>query len=97
MVDVHAFTPGTWAAHARGAGLERVRVSGEELAAAVRVGQPRAGGHRRARGHPVAWRMYAYRGYLVSALDRSLLEQRLPAALFYNLLISGRRAARRRA
>ena len=40
---------------------------------------------------PYAWRMYAYRGYLLlQALDRSLLEPRLPAAMFYNLLISGR-------
>ena len=40
---------------------------------------------------PWAWRVYAYRGYLLlQTLDRSLLEPRLPAALFYNLLISGR-------
>ena len=73
-----------------------VRVGGEELAAsAVRLGQPRAGGHRRARGHPLAWRLYAYRGYLLlQSLDRSLLEPRLPAALFYNLLISGAPVAR---
>jgi hypothetical protein len=38
---------------------------------------------------PWAWRQYAYRGYLLlQSLDRSLLEPRLPAALFYNLLIS---------
>ena len=35
VVDVHAFTPGDLAAHARGAGLERVRVGGEELAATL--------------------------------------------------------------
>ena len=34
-MDVHAFTPGDLAAHARGAGLERVRVGGEELAASL--------------------------------------------------------------
>jgi hypothetical protein len=35
--------------------------------------------------------MYAYRGYLLlQRLDRSLLEPRLPAALFYNLLLSAR-------
>jgi hypothetical protein len=40
---------------------------------------------------PWAWRVYAYRGYLLlQALDRSLLEPRLPAALFYNLLVSAR-------
>ena len=43
---------------------------------------------------PYAWRLYAYRGYLLlQSLDRSLLEQRLPAALFYNLLISARKPA----
>ena len=40
---------------------------------------------------PWAWRVYAYRGYLLlQTLDRSLLEPRLPAALFYNLLVSAR-------
>ena len=35
VVDVHAFTPAALAAHARGAGLDEVRVSGEELAASL--------------------------------------------------------------
>ena len=40
---------------------------------------------------PWLWRQYAYRGYLtLQALDRALLEPRLPAAVFYNLLISAR-------
>jgi hypothetical protein len=43
---------------------------------------------------PWAWRQYAYRGYLaLQALDRSLLEPRLPAAIFYNLLIAARAPA----
>ena len=43
---------------------------------------------------PWAWRVYAYRGYLLlQTLDRSLLEPRLPAALFYNLLVSARAPA----
>ena len=43
---------------------------------------------------PWAWRVYAYRGYLLlQRLDRSLLEPRLPAALFYNLLVSARAPA----
>ena len=47
---------------------------------------------------PWAWRLYAYRGYLLlQALDRSLLEPRLPPALFYNLLISARAPASRAA
>ena len=37
----------------------------------VRLGQPRARVDRRARGRPVAWRQYAYRGYLAAAeVDR---------------------------
>ena len=41
---------------------------------------------------PWAWRQYAYRGYLLlQELDRRLLESRLPAAIFYNLMISARK------
>ena len=40
---------------------------------------------------PWLWRQYAYRGYLaLQALDRAVLEGRLPPALFYNLLVSAR-------
>ncbi len=43
-------------------------------------------------GVPWLWRQYAYRGYLtLQALDRAVLEQRLPPAIFYNLLISARK------
>ncbi len=92
VVDVHAFTPAALAAHARGAGLDQVRVSGEELAASLFGWANRALEATAAPDEiPYAWRMYAYRGYLLlQALDRSLLEPRLPAAMFYNLLISGR-------
>ena len=42
---------------------------------------------------PWAWRQYAYRGYLLlQEVDRRLLEPRLPAAVFYNLMISARKA-----
>jgi ubiquinone/menaquinone biosynthesis C-methylase UbiE len=92
VVDVHAFTPAELSAHARAAGLERVRVSGEELAASLFGWANRT---LEASADPVdvpwAWRVYAYRGYLLlQTLDRSLLEPRLPAALFYNLLLSAR-------
>lgn len=92
VVDVHAFTPTDLAAHAGTAGFERVRVSGEELAASLfgwanRTLEASADPH----DVPWAWRVYAYRGYLLlQTLDRSLLEPRLPPALFYNLLISAR-------
>jgi SAM-dependent methyltransferase len=92
IVDVHAFTPAALTGHARGAGFEDVRVTGEELAASLfgwvnrtleASAEPDA--------VPWAWRVYAHRGYLLlQSLDRSLLEPRLPPALFYNLLISAR-------
>ena len=40
---------------------------------------------------PWAWRQYAYRGYLaLQVVDRALLEPRLPAAVFYNLLVAAK-------
>jgi ubiquinone/menaquinone biosynthesis C-methylase UbiE len=95
LVDVHAFTPAQLASHAGAAGFERVRVSGEELAASLFGWANRT---LEASADPLdvpwAWRVYAYRGYLLlQTLDRSLLEPRLPAAIFYNLLISARAPA----
>jgi SAM-dependent methyltransferase len=95
VVDVHAFTPAELSDHARAAGFEGVRVSGEELAASLFGWANRT---LEASADPLdvpwAWRVYAYRGYLLlQSLDRSLLEPRLPAALFYNLLISARSPA----
>ena len=92
VVDVHAFTPSDLAGHARAAGFDGVRVSGEELAASLFGWANRT---LEASADPLevpwAWRVYAYRGYLLlQTLDRSLLEPRLPAALFYNLLVSAR-------
>jgi SAM-dependent methyltransferase len=92
VVDVHAFTPGELAGHARLAGFDDVMVSGEELAASLFGWANRT---LEATADPLdvpwAWRVYAYRGYLLlQSLDRSLLEPRLPAAIFYNLLISAR-------
>jgi hypothetical protein len=90
LVDVHAFTPAQLAGHAEAAGFTGVRVSGEELAASVFGWANRT---LEASADPLdvpwAWRVYAYRGYLLlQSLDRSVLEPRLPAAIFYNLLIS---------
>jgi ubiquinone/menaquinone biosynthesis C-methylase UbiE len=92
LVDVHAFTPAELSSHAEAAGFERVRVSGEELAASLFGWANRT---LEASADPLdvpwAWRVYAYRGYLLlQNLDRSLLEPRLPAAVFYNLLVSAR-------
>ena len=92
VVDVHAFTPDSLTHAARSAGFERVRVRGEELAASLFGWTNRA---LEATADPAEvpwlWHQYAYRGYMtLQALDRALLEPRLPAALFYNLLLCAR-------
>jgi len=93
FVDVHAFTPEQLAAWARGAGFADVRVRGEELLAnwfgwmnrtLEATAQPD--------DIPWLWRQYAFRGYLaLQRLDVALLEGRLPAKVFYNLMIAGRK------
>jgi SAM-dependent methyltransferase len=95
FVDIHAFAPGDLAAAARGAGFEDVRVRGEELVAnwfgwTNRVLEATAVPE----DVPWGWRQYAYRGYLtLQKLDERLLEGRLPAAIFYNLLVAGTKPA----
>jgi SAM-dependent methyltransferase len=92
LVDVHAFVPDELARHARNAGLEDVKVRGEELLAnwfgwANRTLESTA----EPDDVPMAWRQYAYHGYLFfQGVDQRLLEERLPAAIFYNLMVSGR-------
>ena len=92
VVDVHAFSPAELSAPAHAAGLDSVRVTGEELAASLFGWVNRTlEGTVDPADVPFAWRVYAYRGYLLlQRLDRSLLEPRLPAAIFYNLLLSAR-------
>jgi SAM-dependent methyltransferase len=93
FVDIHAFAPSDLAARARGAGFADVRVTGEELVAnwfgwTNRVLEATA----EPSDVPWGWRQYAYRGYLaLQKLDERLLEGRLPAAIFYNLLVAARR------
>ena len=90
VVDVHAFAPAELRELARGAGLQQVHVGGEELIAnwfgwTNRTLEASAD----PADVPWAWRQYAYRGYLLfQGLDRRLLEPRLPAAIFYNLMLS---------
>jgi SAM-dependent methyltransferase len=94
VVDVHAFAPTELRELARGADLQQVRVGGEELIAnwfgwTNRTLEASADPE----DVPWAWRQYAYRGYLLfQELDRRLLEPRLPAAIFYNLMLSARKA-----
>jgi ubiquinone/menaquinone biosynthesis C-methylase UbiE len=92
-VDVHAFTPAQLTGLARRAGFEHVRVRGEELAASWFGWMNRTLESTAEQDDvPWAWRQYAYRGYLaLQEVDRRLLEPRLPAAIFYNLLISARK------
>ncbi len=95
VVDVHAFAPGELARMARAAGLEEVRVIGEELLAnwfgwTNRTLEATANPEE----VPWGWRWYAYRGYLaLQRVDRQLLESRLPAAIFYNLMVAARKPA----
>jgi ubiquinone/menaquinone biosynthesis C-methylase UbiE len=95
VVDVHAFTPAILAGAAQAAGLSMVRVRGEELAASMFGWANRAlEATADPEGVPWLWRQYAFRGYItLQKLDRALLEPRLPAALFYNLLLSARTPA----
>ncbi len=92
-VDVHAFLPADLERAAQGAGFEEVRVSGEELLANWFGWTNRALEHTAVSEEiPELWRQYAFRGYLaLQKVDRGLLEGRLPATIFYNLLLSARR------
>ncbi len=93
FVDVHAFVPEDLERAARQAGLADVRVQGEELLANWfgwfnRTVEASA----EYDDIPWAWRQYAFRGYLaLQAVDKALLEPRLPAGIFYNLMLTARR------
>jgi ubiquinone/menaquinone biosynthesis C-methylase UbiE len=92
-VDVHAFAPAELSRLARDAGFEDVRLIGEELLAnwfgwTNRTLEATA----EPSDIPWSWRQYAYRGYLaLQEVDRRVLESRLPAAIFYNLMIAARK------
>lgn len=94
-VDVHAFSPEDLETFARRAGFDAVRVRGEELTANWfgwfnRVLEATA----RSEDVPMLWRRYAFHGYLAfQRLDGSLLEPHLPASIFYNLMVTGRRTS----
>jgi SAM-dependent methyltransferase len=95
LVDVHAFVPGDLERIAAGSGFENVRVIGEELTANWFGWFNRA---LEANADPFTipwgWRQYAYRGYLgFQWFDRVALEGRLPASIFYNLMLGAAKPA----
>jgi ubiquinone/menaquinone biosynthesis C-methylase UbiE len=93
LVDVHAFTPADLERHASEAGFVRVRVRGEELLANMFGWFNRTVEASAVHGDiPHGWFRYAYRGYiLLQKVDSALLEPHLPAAGFYNLMLTARR------
>jgi ubiquinone/menaquinone biosynthesis C-methylase UbiE len=93
LVDVHTFTPAELGDLARRAGFEGVRVCGEELVANM-YGWflRRLESDVDPASVPHAWHRFAFRSYLaLQGLDGRVLEPRLPASLFYNLLVSARK------
>ena len=94
-MDVHTFAPDDLRALAVDAGFTGVRVCGEELLANM-YGWflRRLESDVTPESVPHAWHKFAFRSYLaLQSLDGRLLEPRLPANLFYNLMVSGRRPA----
>jgi SAM-dependent methyltransferase len=93
VVDVHAFTPGDLERFARGAGFAGVRVRGEELLANWFGWFNRTLEATAVHGDiPFGWFRYAYRGYIaLQKVDAAVLEPHLPAAGFYNLMLTARK------
>jgi SAM-dependent methyltransferase len=93
QVDVHAFTPDQLEGFAEAAGFDGVRIVGEELLANWFGWTNRAlEATADANTVPWGWKQYAYRGYIaLQKVDRALLEGRLPAAIFYNLMIAAKK------
>lgn len=94
-VDVHAFAPDELRATLKRARFESVRVGGEELLANAYGWMVRSvEGTAEPDQVPLGWRRFAFRSYIaLQRIDASLLEPRLPAGLFYNLVLSARRPA----
>ncbi|MBK5110835.1 MAG: class I SAM-dependent methyltransferase [Thermoleophilia bacterium] len=92
-VDVHAFAPDDLKAIALRAGFTSTRVRGEELVANVwGWGLRSMEATAVPETVPVRWRNFAFKSYLsMQKIDTRVLEPRLPAELFYNLLLSARK------
>jgi len=94
-VDVHAFAPADLRRLLRDAGFEQRRVSGEELLAnAWGWGLRTVESTAEPDSVSWSWRRFAFNSYIaLQKVDSRLLEPHLPAELFYNLLVSGRKPA----
>ena len=92
-VDVHAFAPGDLSRALDAAGYDAIRVRGEELLANVYGWWLRSLESSAVPEEvPDRWRRFAFRSYIAfQRADVTLLEPRLPASLFYNLILSGRK------
>jgi ubiquinone/menaquinone biosynthesis C-methylase UbiE len=94
-VDVHAFAPADLRRLLRDAGFEDRHVGGEELLAnAWGWGLRTVESSAEPESISWRWRKFAFRSYIaLQKVDTRLLEPHLPAELFYNLLVSGRKPA----
>jgi SAM-dependent methyltransferase len=94
-VDVHAFAPSDLTRMLGAARFDDVRITGEELLANAFGWTMRTlEGSAEPDDVPMRWREFAFRGYLaLQRVDTTLLEPRLPPALFYNLVLSARKPA----
>jgi ubiquinone/menaquinone biosynthesis C-methylase UbiE len=94
-VDVHAFAPADLRRLLRDSGFEQPRVGGEELLSnAWGWGLRTVESSAEPNSVPLRWRSFAFRSYIaLQKVDTRLLEPHLPAELFYNLLVSGRKPA----
>lgn len=98
-VDVHAFRPRELRRMLEEAGFAEIRIRGEELLAnaygwTVRTFE----GSAEPDAVPRRWRELAFRGYIaLQGIDARVLEPRLPASLFYNLVLSAKRPRHDRA
>jgi ubiquinone/menaquinone biosynthesis C-methylase UbiE len=92
-VDVHAFAPADLRRILAATGFESCRVGGEELLAnAWGWGLRTVESSAEPESVSWKWRKFAFRSYIaLQKVDTRVLEPHLPAELFYNLLVSGRR------
>ncbi|HEX8690029.1 MAG TPA: methyltransferase domain-containing protein [Solirubrobacterales bacterium] len=94
-VDVHAFAPADLRRLLRDAEFEQRRVGGEELLAnAWGWGLRTVESTAEPESVSYGWRRFAFNSYIaLQKVDTKLLEPRLPAELFYNLVLSARKPA----